>query len=106
MPEQLPPLTSDDLKVALGNPAFSVYAYIGKESDRGWEVAQAAFNLLPALRIYLVTRRELVSDWTTDATGRAIVWGFGRNPKQHLLKAEADDLVKVLAAINAARSAR
>ena len=103
MPEKLPPLTTDDLKVALKNPTFSVYAYIGKESDKGWEVAQAAFKLLAALRVYLVTDRPRVSEWTTDATDRAIVWGFDPKPKQTLLKSEADDLLKVIAAITAAR---
>src|SRR5262249_8866964 len=103
MPEKLPPLTTDDLKAALSNPTFSVYVYIGKEDDKGWAVAQAVFKLLPALRVYLVTSRPLVSDWTTDAGDRAIVWGFGPKPKARLLKSEANDLLKVMAAITDAR---
>jgi hypothetical protein len=104
MPEQLPPLTTEDLKQALNNTTFSTYAYIGKEDDVGWAVARAVFKLLPALRVYLVTSRPLVAEWTTKPTDRGIVWGFGPNPKRRLLKAETDDVLVVMDAITAARS--
>jgi hypothetical protein len=93
-----------EFREALKNPTFTVYAYIGKETDKGWEVAQAAFNFLPALRVYLVTQRSLLSEWCTDSTARGVVWGFGPRPKTALLRAEVTDLLAVMDAIKLARS--
>jgi hypothetical protein len=91
-------------RAALKNPTFTVYAYIGKESDKGWSVAQAAFKLVPALRVYLAPQRTLLKDWCDDPTARAVVWGFGPTPKSSLLRAEVNDLFAVIDAITKARA--
>jgi hypothetical protein len=104
MPEMLPPLTLEDLRQSLGNPTFTVYVYIGSGIDKGWKVAKAAFDLLPALRIYLVKDGELVRELLGSRTGvRGIVFGFESKPKRFLNKAEADDLLVVVQTITAAR---
>ena len=101
MPEMLPPLTFADLKNALGNPGFTVYVYIGGEKDEGWEVANDAFGLMPAMRIYLVKDRAEIAPLLKGQPGtvRAIVFGYTKNPKQFLTKTQAEDLKVVTRAI-------
>ncbi len=55
MAETLPPLSTSELLTALDNPHFSSYIFMGAKSEKGWLVARAAHELLPALRIYRVT---------------------------------------------------
>ncbi len=103
MAESLPPLTADDVEKDLQNPTFSAYIYIGAEADRGWQVAQVAFGLLPRLRIYRAAQPGLVSRWLHDQTNRGIVFGFDAQPKRELSQADTDDVVAVLNAVNDAR---
>jgi len=88
---------------ALKNPKFSVYVFIGKESDKGWAVAETVFKLVAALRVYRAPQRDLVAEWNNDPTALAIVWGYGSKPKSSLLRSEANDVVAVVDAIKEAR---
>lgn len=105
MAEVLTPETMPQFREALRNPTFTVYAYIGKETDKGWEVAQAAFKLVPTLRVYLAPQRSLLREWCDDPTVRAVVWGFGPKPRTTLLRGEVTDLLAVVDAITKARAA-
>ena len=106
MAEVLTPETMPLFREALKNPLFTVYLFIGKESDKGWAVAQAAVKLVPALRIYRAPQRNSVAEWDDDGTALAIVWGFGPKPQSSLLRTEANDLLAVIDAIDQARSRR
>lgn len=103
MAETLPPLTSKDLALALKNPSFSVYLYIGKDTDKGWQVANAAFGVLPALRIYLVANRDLIQEWAGGPRTTGVVFGYGPVPNRFLTPPESEDLLVVVDAIKAAR---
>jgi hypothetical protein len=104
MSEVLTAAKLPEFREALKNPTFTVYAYIGKDTDKGWAVAQAAFNFVPALRVYLASQRNLLSEWCNDSTVRGVVWGFGPKPKTALLRSEVTDLLAVMDAIRLARS--
>jgi hypothetical protein len=105
MAEVLTAETMPQFRQALKNPTFTVYAYIGKETDKGWEVAQAAFKVVPALRIYLAPQRALLKEWCDDSTARGVIWGFDPTPRTSLLRAEVNDLFAVIDAITRAKTA-
>ena len=106
MAESIPPLTTNDVEKDINNPTFSVYIYIGQDTDSGWENAQIVFGLLPRLRIYRAAQGNVVSKWLSDASKRGIVFGFDPEPRRLLSQAEADDLKAVLNAITSARDAK
>ncbi len=103
MAETMPPVTAAELKVYLGNTSFSVYLYVGGEQDKGWEIAQIVYGMIPRLRIYLVKNVSMIEEWTKDRHHRGIVFGWGPDPKAFLSLAQAEDLVFVMGQVNAAR---
>jgi hypothetical protein len=78
--------------------------------DKGWDVAQIAYGLLPQLRIYLILDPNILkaswysSIWTGTETPSGIVFGWDATPKSALNKEETGNLQTVLAAITKARS--
>ncbi len=104
MAETLPPLTADDVRGPLVDPTFSVYMYVGEETDDGWENALLAFGLLARIRIYLVKDISLIKEWVGQKKPRGVVFGWDDKPKQLLNKQEADDFKIVLKAIEEARA--
>jgi hypothetical protein len=103
MAETLPPLTADDIRGPLNDPTFTVYLYIGKEEDEGWDNALFAFGLLPRLRIYLVRDVSLIGEFVGQKRPKGIVFGWNQTPKRLLNKKEAEDFKIVLKAIQEAR---
>ena len=103
MAETLPPLTADDVKGPLKDPTFTVYMYVGNESDEGWDIAQTAFEYVAKLRIYLVRDISLIKEWVGLKRPKGIVFGYDDQPQRFLNRQEADDLKTVLRAIRDAR---
>lgn len=99
MAETLPPLTADDVKGPLKDPTFTVYMYVGNESDEGWDNALLAFGLLARLRIYLVKDISSIKEWVGTKKPRGVVFGWDDIPVRFLNKAEAEDAKTVLKAI-------
>ena len=104
MAETLPPLTANDVQGPLVDPTFSVYMYVGEETDDGWENAMLAFGLLARLRIYLVKDISLINAWVGQEKPAGIVFGWDDKPKRLLTQKEADDFKIVLKAIQEARA--
>lgn len=99
MAEKLPPLTADEIRKPLNDPTFTVYLYIGEESDDGWDNAVLAFGLLPRLRIYLVENISLIPEWVEDESTKGVVFGYDDKPVRFLNQTEAEDAKIVLRAI-------
>ncbi len=104
MAETLPPLTAANVRGPLQDPTFSVYMYVGEETDEGWDNALLAFGLLARLRIYLVKDISLIKEWVGQKKPRGVVFGWKDQPKRLLSKQEADDFKIVLTAIQEARA--
>ena len=94
---------AEHIQRKLENHSFSVYLYIGKKKDEGWENAESAHELLPRLRIYLIENAAAVQKWKKDDQTKGIVFGFGEQPARFLTQAECDDHKTVLFAIRDAR---
>jgi hypothetical protein len=103
MAEKLPPLTAQDVEGPLNDPTFTVYMYVGSETDEGWDNAQLAFGLLARLRIYLVEDITLIKPWVGNKKPKGVVFGWDDKPVRSLNKAEAEDFKIVLKAIQDAR---
>ena len=103
MSESLPPLTVNDLKNYLCNPAFSVYVFVGSEEDKGWKVAEAIHGLLPAHRIYRTADRSLVQELFGDHTEPALVYGWTEEPRFYLTQVEAEDFLTAFGRVKQAR---
>lgn len=107
MAETLPPLDPSDIQAPLQNPTFSVYIYVGNETDSGWRVANIVYGLLARIRIYCITKPELARTWTPDGAEDyegGIVFGWGPTPVEYLSKRKAGNLEQTLKAIQAARA--
>ena len=99
MAETLPHLTANDIRGPLNDPTFTVYLYIGEESDDGWDTAVLAFGLLPRLRIYLVKDVSLIGEFVGQKRPKGVVFGYDDKPMRLLNQAEAEDAKTVLRAI-------
>ena len=102
MAESLPPLTLTDLLADLDNPTLTAYVFIGAEKDAGWKIALAAERMISAVRVYRIAPEIAAAvreqfDVTGGTVG--IVFGFGRDVKDALTKAKAEDALKVFNAI-------
>ena len=104
MAEELPPLTVQNLLDALANPNFKSYVYIGSATDRAWNLAKSAQNMLAGLRVYLVTTKVLGDQvrarFQVEPQFVGIVFGRGTDVKGKLPPAQTEDFLTLCEAIN------
>ena len=88
-------LTIDDISEFLNNPSFMVYLYIGKKNDTGWKVAEAIYQLIPRVRIYLVKDIALIRELIGNRRPKAVLYGWNDEPHAFLKKHEAENFLTV-----------
>lgn len=98
--DSLPPMTPDELAVALKVPQYVSYVYIGGEEDRGWEVARAAPAFIALVVVFRASDEAQVSRWLGEKKGVAgIVFGWGDEVYRTFDQAETEDFVRVVSAV-------
>ncbi len=107
MAESLPPLTLAELNTALTNPHFSTYLFFGEEVDQGWQIAIAAQQTLPGLRVYRVAAEragEVRGAFNIAQGDVGVCFDFGTSVKEKLARAAAEDFLSLLEALKRARA--
>ena len=104
----MPPVTKAEVVAALVDPTFTVYICVAAENSKAWKVALFAFGYLTRLRIYRATSHAEVIDWLDPSQQNGskpvgIVFGFDDKVDRYLGKAEAEDAMAVVGAIDDAR---
>jgi hypothetical protein len=93
----------DRLRADLKDPLFTCYAYVGKESDVGWQNAVFVHGVVTQLNIYLFEDHTHLTEWIDDKKPRGIAFGWTSRVHKRLNKSEADDLGVVLVTITEAQ---